>query len=114
MGRVIFDMGSKDTFDGWDTYWSYTNNQEKFPKEFPPWLTLPVHYQEKKPIWLQVFQIMDEGSYHNGNISVVKLTCGHLAHMNTIFLRNAINRISSRVFVSCMDCGGNGATEIRG
>jgi hypothetical protein len=115
MGRVIFDMGSTDNFSNpYNTWWSIEDRNKA--KEFPPWLTLPVHYREKKPIWSQVFQIMDEGSYHNGNISVVKLTCGHLAHINSIYLRNAISRANSRIFVSCMECGGNGATatEIRG
>lgn len=112
MGKIIFDMNSRNNFNDihGNSWWD-----EKIRKEivFPPWLTLPVHYQEKKPIWSQMIRVQNVGSYQNGYISIIKLSCGHDAHINSSFLKNVMYKSGLNLLISCMDCGGNGAAEIR-
>jgi hypothetical protein len=42
MSKTFFDMGYKNTFN-YDI-WGWYDNEDK-PKEWPPWLTAPIHYQ---------------------------------------------------------------------
>lgn len=114
MGRVIFDMNSTDTFNALEWKWMFQSPQLKREIVWPSWLTLPVHYQDKKPIWSQVIEIISEGRYPQGNITVVKLSCGHVAHCSTLYVRNAMEHRKHNLFISCMECGGNGAAEVRG
>lgn len=94
MNKKYFDMNSQNTFSKWWEELNLITGEKKKEVEFPPWLTLPVHYRSKEynVFWKKDLlrltmggflaqlscghnHIIDEREYYQKDFKVVKISC---------------------------------------